>query len=403
MLNKKGIFMIKIFQNRFYNLINNLNFSYKRYLFKKIDFSEKLIGIIGARGVGKTTLLLQYLKENDLPLNKKLYINAEFLEYSNLKLYDFAEEFEKKGGILLVIDEIHKYPNFEKELKLIYDTLNLKVIFTGSSAIKLEHSKGDLSRRSIIYKMNNLSFREFLEFKTGYKFNSFPLEELIKNHLDIVFEITSKIKPFEFFDEYLKFGAYPFYFENKNNYYFKLQESVNATIEFDLPFIFDIKPINTIKLKKLVYLICESEPFELNITKLAQKIEINRNTLYQYLYYLAKGDIFILLDSKTRGDNIFVKPQKIYLKNTNLNYCYCEEQKIGTIRETFFANQLFEYNLLYPKNGDFLVNEKYIFEIGGKNKTKKQIKNIENSYLVLDDIEFGNENIIPLYLFGFLY
>ena len=395
--------MIHTFQRRFYNLLQNLNITYKRYLFNKIDFSEKLIGIIGARGVGKTTLLLQYLKENSLPLNKKLYINVEFLEYSFLKLYDLAEEFEKKGGKVLVIDEIHKYPDFEKELKLIYDTLNLQIIFTGSSAIKLEHSKADLSRRAIIYKMNNLSFREFLELKTQNNFSHFSLEEILKNHIEIAFEITSKIKPFEFFEEYLKMGVYPFYFENKNNYYLKLQESINATIEYDLPFVFDIKPINTIKLKQLVYLICSSEPFELNITKLASKIEINRNTLYQYLYYLHRGDIFILLDSKTRGDNIFVKPQKVYLKNTNLNYCYCETQQIGTIRETFFANQLFEHNLLYPKKGDFLVDNKYIFEIGGKNKTKKQIKDIENSFVIQDNIEIGSDKIIPLWLFGFLY
>jgi len=395
--------MIQTFQRRFYNLLQNLNITYKRYLFNKIDFNEKLIGIIGARGVGKTTLLLQYLKENPLPLNKKLYINAEFLEYSFLRLFEFAEEFEKRGGKLLIIDEIHKYPDFEKELKLIYDTLNLQIIFTGSSAIKLEHSKADLSRRAIIYKMNNLSFREFLELKTHNTFTSFSLEEILKNHIEIAFEITSKIKPFEFFEEYLKMGAYPFYFENKNNYYLKLQESINATIEYDLPFIFDIKPINTIKLKQLVYLICSSEPFELNITKLASKIGINRNTLYQYLYYLQRGDIFILLDSKTRGDNIFLKPQKVYLKNTNLNYCYCETQQIGTIRETFFANQLFEYNLLYPNKGDFLVNNKYIFEIGGKNKTKKQIKDIENSFVIQDNIEIGSNRVIPLWLFGFLY
>lgn len=395
--------MLEIFQNRFYNLLNNLNITYKRYLFNKIDFSEKLIGIIGARGVGKTTLLLQYLKENSLPLNKKLYVNAEFLEYSSLRIFDFAEEFEKRGGKLLVIDEIHKYPNFEKELKLIYDTLNLQVIFTGSSAIKLEHSKADLSRRSVIYKMNNLSFREFIELKTNINLPFFKLEDILEKHIEIAFELAKKFKPFEFFEEYLKFGAYPFYFENKNNYYLKLQESINATIEFDLPFIFDIKPVNTIKLKKLVYLICTSAPFELNITKLAQKIEINRNTLYQYLYYLAKGDVFILLDSKTRGDNIFVKPQKIYLKNPNLNYCYCDIQQIGTIKETFFANQLFEHQLLYPNRGDFLVDNAYVFEIGGKNKTIKQIKNIENSYLVIDDIEIGSENKIPLWLFGFLY
>ncbi len=191
--------MLNVFQNRFYNLLKNLNATYKRYLFKKIDFSEKLIGIIGARGVGKTTLLLQYLKDNSLPLNKKLYISAEFLEYSSLRLFEFAEEFEKKGGNLLVIDEIHKYPNFEQELKLIYDTLNVQIIFTGSSAIKLEHSKGDLSRRSVIYKMNNLSFREFIELKTGKNFNSFKIEEILNNHIQIAIDIITKIKSFEFF------------------------------------------------------------------------------------------------------------------------------------------------------------------------------------------------------------
>ncbi len=395
--------MLELFQNRFFNLLKNLKFTYKRYLFKKIDFSEKLIGIIGARGVGKTTLLLQYLKENSLPLNKKLYINAEFLEYSSLKLFDFAEEFEKKGGKLLVVDEIHKYPNFEQELKLIYDTLSLQVIFTGSSAIKIEHSKGDLSRRAVIYRMNNLSFREFIELKSGKEFNAYKLEDILKNHTQIAFDIVSEIKPFEFFEEYLKFGAYPFYFENRTNYYLKLQESINATIEFDLPFIFDIKPINTIKLKKLVYLICTSEPYELNITKLAQKIDINRNTLYQYLYYLAKGEVFKLLDSKTRGDSIFVKPQKVYLNNSNLNYCYCQTQKYGTVRETFFANQLFEYSLLYPEKGDFLVNKKYLFEIGGKNKKSKQIKDFKEGYLAVDSLEIGSGNKIPLWLFGFLY
>jgi len=391
------------FKNRFAKLLSNFDKPYKRYLFKKVDFSEKLIGFTGARGVGKTTFLLQYLKENPLPLNKKLYINAEFLEYSFLKLYDLAEEFEKKGGKVLVIDEIHKYPNFEKDLKLIYDTLDLQVVFSGSSAIKLEHSKADLSRRAVVYKMNNLSFREFLELKTNQTFESYSLDEILQNHENIAFEIISKIKPFEYFDEYLQKGAYPFYFDNSETYCLKLEEAVNASIDSDLSLIFDIKPINLIKLKKLIYLICASEPFELNITKLSQKIEISRNYLYQYIYYLEKGDIFNILNSKTRGDAIFVKPQKIYLKNTNLNYCYCENSKTGTLRETFFANQLYEYKLTYPKTGDFLVNDRYTFEIGGKNKSFSQIKDVKNSFIVVDGVEIGCQNKIPLWLFGFLY
>jgi len=390
-------------KNRFIKILSNFDKSYKRYLYYKIDFSEKLIGIIGARGTGKTTLLLQYLKKSPIELSKKLYINAEFLQYSFLKLFDLAEEFEKKGGKLLVIDEIHKYKDFEKELKLIYDTFNLQVIFSGSSAIKLEHSKADLSRRAVVYRMNNLSFREFLELKTNQTFKSYTLEEVLKTHENIAFEILSKIKPFEYFEEYLQKGAYPFYFDNPQTYFMKLEESINASIDLDLSLIFDIKPINLIKLKKLIYLICNSEPFELNITKLSQKIEISRNYLYQYIYYLDKGDIFTILNSKARGDMIFVKPQKIYLKNTNLNYCYCENLKKGTIRETFFANQLFEHKITHTNQGDFLIDNKFVIEVGGKNKGYKQIKDIKNSYVVADDIEVGNGNKIPLWLFGFLY
>lgn len=391
------------FKNRFIKILANFDKTYKRYLYNKIDFNEKLIGIIGAKGVGKTTILLQYLKESPIELSKKLYVNAEFLQYSFLKLFDLAEEFEKRGGKILVIDEIHKYKDFEKELKLIYDTFNLQVIFSGSSAIKLEHSKADLSRRAVVYRMNNLSFREFLELKTNHIFKKYTLKEILQSHEDIAFEILTKIKPFEYFEEYLQKGAYPFYFDNPHTYCTKLEEAINASIDSDLSLIFDIKPINLIKLKKLIYLICNSEPFELNITKLSQKIEISRNYLYQYIYYLGKGDIFTILNSKTRGDMIFVKPQKIYLKNTNLNYCYCENSKKGTLRETFFANQLFEHKITHTDKGDFLIDDKFVIEVGGKNKSFKQIKNIDNSFVVADDIEVGFGDKIPLWLFGFLY
>ena len=392
-------------QNIFYTLLKTLNISYKRYFFDIVDFNEKLIGIFGDRGIGKTTFLLQYLKELNLPLNKKLYINAEYLSLSNVNLFELADEFHKKGGKVFVIDEIHKIDNFEKHLKLIYDFLDLKVIFTGSSAIKLEHSKADLSRRSMIYRVNGLSFREFLELKLNIKLNSYSLKKILRNHEEIAFEITSKLKPFEFFDEYLKFGYYPFYFDtSKENFYLKLNEMINATIEFDLAHIFNIEPKLTIKLKQLVTLICSSKPYELNISKLAQKIEINRNTLYQYIYYLHRGQIFNNVYPTNKGDSIFSKPSKLYLNNTNLLYAYCDNIDIGTIRETFFANQLkINHKINYSKIGDFLVDEKYIFEIGGKNKSFKQIKDIKNSYVVADDIEIGFGNKIPLWLFGFLY
>lgn len=409
--------MIEQIQQYSYSLLKNLNIDYKRYFFKEVDFDNRLIGIIGDRGIGKTTFLLQYLNELDLSLDKKLYVSAEFLLLSNIKLFELAEEFEKVGGKVLVIDEIHQIVDFEKHLKMIYDLFSsLQVIFSGSNAIKLEHSKADLSRRAILYRFGGLSFREFLELKTGEKFGSFTLEDILENHRDIAFELTSKFKPFEFYKEYLEYGYYPFYFEvAKDTFLIRLNETINTTIEHDLAYIFNIEPKFVIKLKQLVTLICASKPYALNISKLAQKIEINRNTLYQYIYYLNRGKIFNILDHKAKGDTIFSKPAKIYLANSNLSFAYCHKIEIGTIREVFFANQLKNYFSLYQnssflgneilasRKGDFLINEKYLFEIGGKNKSFKQIKDINNSFVVADDIEIGFNNKIPLWLFGFLY
>jgi len=392
-------------QQVFYTLLQNFDIKYQRYFFKRVDFSEKLIGILGDRGIGKTTFLLQYLQNIDLKLHQKLYINAEYIVMSDISLLELAQEFYQQGGKLLVIDEIHKYQDFEKHLKLIYDMLDLKVIFTGSSAIKLEHSKADLSRRALLYRFQGLSFREFLELKLDRKFDSYTLEDILENHIDIAYKITNDLRPFEYFKEYLECGYYPFYFDtSKESLYMKLNETINATIEFDLSHIFNIEPKFTIKLKQLITLICKSKPYELNISKLAQKIEINRNTLYQYIYYLERGNIFNAIDTKSRGDNIFSKPQKLYLNNTNLNSAYCDDAEIGTIREGFFVNQLRADNSVnYSKIGDFLLNDRYIVEVGGKNKSFQQIENIPNSFVVADDIEIGYGNKIPLYLFGFLY
>ena len=409
--------MLEQIQQYSYSLLRNVNIEYKRYFFKEVDFNNRLIGIIGDRGIGKTTFLLQYLNELDFSLDKKLYVSAEFLLLSNIQLFELAEEFEKIGGKVLVIDEIHQIADFEKHLKMIYDVFSsLQVIFSGSNAIKLEHSKADLSRRAILYRFGGLSFREFLELKTGEKFNSYTLEDILENHTEIAFELTSKFKPFEFYKEYLEYGYYPFYFEvAKDTFLIRLNETINTTIEHDLAYIFNIEPKFIIKLKQLVTLICGSKPYELNISKLAQKIEINRNTLYQYIYYLNRGKIFNILDHKAKGDNIFSKPAKIYLANSNLNFAYCKNIETGTIREVFFANQLKIYFSLYQnssllgaellasKKGDFLINEKYTFEIGGKNKSFKQIQDIPNSFVVADDIEIGFNNKIPLWLFGFLY
>ena len=400
----EDIFMIEQLHQNFLYYLENQKFDYKRYFWKSINQNDKLIGIIGARGVGKTTYILQYLDSLEIPLYKRLYISADSLEVLESSLLEIAKEFSSLGGEILAIDEIHKYKNFELELKQIYDMLDLKVIFSGSSAIELEHAKADLSRRAVMYRVNGLSYREFLEIKLGITLNSFSLEEILTNHLDIAYEIKQQVKPLEYWREYLSYGFYPFYFQEETTYILKLQETINTVIETDIPALFSIKYESIINLKKLVKLICQSEPFKLNIKELSAKIGTDRDTLYLYIDYLHRGKIFNILRSKTKGDNIFLKPDKIYLNNSNLNHAYCKEFKIGTVRETFFANQLQMINeVSVPLKGDFLVDDKYVFEVGGKNRSFKQIKDIPNSFVVDDEIESGFGNKIPLWLFWFIY
>ena len=394
----------KLFKKHQYIHKKISNITHKRYFFDIVDFNEKLIGIIGARGVGKTTFLLQYLESLTLSDEKKLYFSVDSIMGAEETLFDIAEAFYNLGGEVLVIDEIHKYKNFEIELKEIYDFLDIQVIFSGSSAIVLEHKKADLSRRAVIYRVKGLSFREFLELKLGKKFQIYTLDEILENHLVLAKEISKNIKPLAYFGEYLKFGYYPFYFETPDTYYLKLEETVNVVIESDLPMIYNIEPSNIMKLKQLVAYICNSKPYELNLSSLSTKIGINRKTLYLYIHYLTLGDIFMKVLPKTKGDTVFSKPSKLYLNNTNLNFAYCDTQDIGTLRESFFVNQIDkDHEIKYSKVGDFLIDNQYIVEIGGKNKSFMQIKDLPHSFVIADDIEIGFGSKIPLWLFGFLY
>ena len=396
--------MLDTLRNTFLKQLSNTSLEFKRHLHKDLDMDDRLIGILGSRGVGKTTFILQYLKELDIALEKKLYFSVDHFYALNYSLYEIAEVFSREGGEVLAIDEIHKYPNFATELKSIYDTFELKVIFSGSSAIALENAKVDLSRRAVLYRVSGLSFREFLEFETGVFFPSYTLDEILEDHTQIAYAITEKVKPFEYYRHYLEYGYYPFYKQNINLYSQKLSEVLNIVLESDLPMIFKIESTNITKLKKLLAMLCQSKPYELNISKLSQKIEINRGTLYNYLAYLEAGHLTKMIRQKTKGDSVFTKPEKLYLNNTNLSFTYCENSEKGTNREIFFTNQLSKnHTINYSKIGDFLVDERYTFEIGGKAKSFKQIKDIENSYVVADDIEVGFGNKIPLYLFGFLY
>ena len=396
--------ILDVLKENFIRLLSGVQTDIYRYFAHRIDFSGKLTGIIGPRGVGKTTFILQYLKISDLPLGKKLYLSADSVEIADSSLLQIAKDFEATGGKLLAIDEIHKYPNFERELKNIYDLLDLQVIFSGSSALQLEKSEADLSRRAALYRVEGLSYREFLEMKTKEKFPTFSLEDIFAHHMEIALDIGSRLKPLEFWGEYLQNGYYPFCFEAPILYRSALERVVNTVIEVDLPSIYTIRYDNIINLKKLIKLICFSDPYKVNIAELSRKIGIDRETLYRYLDYLDKGSVVSILRSKTRGDAIFSKPEKLYLHNTNIHYAYCEQPKIGTIRETFLMSQLrVDHSVQYPPKGDLIVDDRWTIEVGGRKKGFGQIEGMEQSFVAADNIVAGAGNKIPLWLFGFLY
>lgn len=377
---------------------------YRRFLLQQIDFSQRLIGVMGARGAGKTTLLLQYLKS--VPrVTKVLYVIADHPLVGQYGLFAIADEFQKIGGELLIVDEIHKCPHFERDLKLIFDSFfNLKVIFTGSSATAIDNAKADLSRRAMLYHLPVLSFREFLELETGASFEAVPLTTLLQEHVAFAMEIVSRIKPLAYLPAYLEHGAYPFYREVGSTYLPRLLNASMQVIETDIPALYPIDHDKVNALKKLMVMLCQSEPCDINISKLAGAVELNQKTLYKYLGLLQAAGLLRLLGAKSSGVSIISKPEKLYLDNSNLFAIFCNQPKTGTVRETFFASMLsYQHNLNYPKSGDFLVDEQYVFEIGGKSKTKQQIKAETAAWVVADGLETGAAGKIPLWLFGFLY
>ena len=390
------------FQNR---IKKSHRVEYKRSLYKEIAFDDRMIAIFGARGVGKTTLLFQYLQELEQKGKKALYISMDYPFLVGVDLIDIVEQFVESGGEYLLLDEIHRYNDFGAYLKTIYDIYDIHIVFTGSSATSILNAKSDLSRRVTLYHLNGFSFREYLEFKYQTDYKILTLKSLVENHADIAKEITEKngliLKDFR---DYLKVGYYPFYFDKKHSYYENLLNTINLTIDLDLTSLGLIEQKYTYKLKRLLEVVCESKPFEVNYTKIASAAEISRAKLYDYIEFLNDGQMLLLVDEYVKGIKKINKPAKIYLNNTNLLYAYCQTCEIGTVRETFFANQVHVKNRLnIAKEGDFLVDGHYLFEVGGRGKGFAQIKDMPNSYVVADDIEIGSDSRIPLYLFGFLY
>lgn len=380
---------------------------FERELERKINWNARLISVRGSRGTGKTTLFLQHIKKTfSNNLNKVLYVNLDNIYFSNNTLVELAEKFASRGGTHLFIDEVHKYENWSKEIKNLYDDFpELHIAFTGSSLLEILNGRADLSRRTLVYELTGLSFREYLSLIKAHDFPIFTLEEILKNNDQISAEIASKIKPFEFFDDYLSFGYYPYFLEGKDDYFNRLNETLNMILEVELPMLRSLEIAYIPRIKKLLAVIGESAPFIPNITQLAAKIGISRQTLLIYLKYLEDAKLINQLYKKSRGLSVLEKPEKILMENTNLIELFNRENaNTGSRRETFVLNQLLHsHKVAFSEESDFFVDSKYTFEVGGKNKKRKQIQEIPDSYIIADDIEFGTDRRIPIWLLGFMY
>lgn len=387
-------------------LIDSTPVNFQRYLYNTIDWQDRLIGITGARGTGKTTLLLQYIKNNFTDRTRAIYVSLDNIWFAKNSLTDLVEYFYTHGGTHLFLDEVHRYPNWSIEIKNIYDSYpEIHIVFTGSSILEIYKSNADLSRRAIHYHLQGLSLREYLKFEHDIDLPPLSLSDILNNHLNIASEITSKIKILPLFEEYLKQGFYPFYKENSKNYLLRLQNMINTILDYDLPAVENIEYTTLLKIKKMLMIIASLVPFTPNMTSLSAEIETNRTSSIKYLSFLEKAKLIKMLPSSKKGMNSLNKPEKIYLDNTNLLYALTTSNiNDGNKRETFFANQVaMNHTLTIPPKGDFLVDNIHTFEIGEKNKNYDQIKDIPDSYVVFDNAETGFGNKIPLWLFGMMY
>ena len=396
---------MEILIQRFYEKYNQTSVRLVRDFMQSIDWANRIIGIRGSRGVGKTTLLLQYIRQRFKPDHRVLYASLDHLYFSDHLIYDLADEFQKKGGELLALDEVHRYPGWAMELKNIYDDFpQLKVIFTGSSLLQLSKAKADLSRRAVMYDMPGLSFREFLRFEKIISLPAVSIDDIFKNHIELAMETTKSIKLLQYFTNYLRHGYYPFYLENLKSFHQKLQETIQVALEIDIPQFESIQTSHIILMKKLLQVIASSVPFKPNMHAISQRTGISLNTLKRYLKYLSDAGLITLLLPPGKGINNLNKPDKIYLQNTNLMYSLAPENtEMGNISETFFISQMHHQQIHSSPDTDFFINRKYQAEIGGKNKQQRQIKGLTDGYLIKDNIVIGSDHVIPLWLFGFLY
>lgn len=371
----------------------------RRYMHDVIDWDARLISILGARGVGKTTLLLQHIKETN-DIEHSLFVFADNIYFATHRLFDLANTFVQYGGKYLYIDEIHKYANWSTEIKNIYDSFpSLKVVYTGSSILDLEKGGADLSRRKLQYHMQGLSLREFVELKYGYKIRQHSLQELIEGKIDWPYDA---LKPLPVMAEYLQYGYYPYFTDG--HFHEHLHSSLLQTLEVDIPTFAQMNVGTTRKLKTLLGIIAASVPFKPNMQAIARDLGISRNDISDLLFYLEKAGVIMQLRQTTEGIALLGKVEKVYLNNTNLMYLLASENiEIGNVRETFFLSATNMTECVFASTiSDFQIGE-YTFEVGGKKKGKKQLAEAKYGIVVRDDIEYASPAVIPLFAFGLLY
>ena len=393
-----------LFDN-YHRKISKIDLRFKRYLYPKINWKARFVGIQGPRGVGKTTMLLQNILENYEDIDRTLYASLDDLWFASHSLMELVDWAYQHDVMRLYLDEVHRYDQWSLNLKNIYDNYpDMSIVYTSSSLLMMDNAKVDLSRRQTLHTLYGMSLREFLSYEGIVDFDVIPLEDLLKNHVRYAMEITNKVKIAPLFETYLQHGYYPFYRESIEDFPGRLRDTITVVIENDLPAVEKVTFETIQKVKRLLMIISERAPFEPNMSELWKQLATNNELGLRMLYALDKAQILGLLTSKTKSYKYLYKPNKIFQGNSNLMHVLCTHVDKGNERETFFYNQLnVVADLKYPNQGDFLVSDKYLFEVGGHNKSFDQIKDVPDSFLAIDDTEVGYGNRIPLWMFGFLY
>ena len=387
-------------------LLADTDLSFTRYLYNKINWDNRLIVIKGAKGVGKTTMLLQHIKRNFQQVEKALYVSLDNLWFANHTLLELAEYHYTHGGTHLFLDEVHKYKGWQQEVKNIYDSYpHLHLVVTGSSMLKLEESlTADLSRRHRAYTMEGLSFREYLKLEQVADLPVLSLETILNNHFTEASQITSKVKVLQHFEKYIESGYYPFYREEGDGFFDRLQQVIDTVVTTEIPAVSHIEYDSVYKVRQLLAVLAEMKPYTLNISSLCTTLQSSRNNVLKLLDLMDKAALVRRLYATNGGMNMLTKPEKILFYNTNLMHCLTPQVDSGTMRETYLASQVgIDHQLYMPSKGDLVVDDKWLFEVGGKRKNFSQIKDMKDSFVVSDNMEIGHGNKIPLWLFGLLY